>query len=70
MGTCPNNGVNIPPSQTEPCKGVYTSDNCVLHEQALVEFNLPADSSVNTIIETMYTAIVSMQQRITALENA
>lgn len=69
MGTCPNNGVNIPPSQTEPCSGKYYDDNCVIHPQALTEFNLPPDSSVNTIIEAYKTSIANMQQRLSDLES-
>lgn len=68
MSTCPQ-GIEIPSPLIEPCKGIYTSDSCIIHPQALVELGLTADSSINTIIETMYTAIVSMQNRLTALEN-
>lgn len=67
MGICVN-GIEIPEPIVEPCRGDYKSDVCFLHEQALVELGLPVNSSVNLIIQTMYSAIVSMQSRITELE--
>lgn len=67
MGQCTND-VTIPEPLVEICNGKYISTKCSIHENALVELGLTADSSVETIINTMYTAIVSMQQRITALE--
>lgn len=68
MAEC-NNGVNIPAPTTEICNGKYTNDSCTIHPEALVELSIPVNSSVNLIIQTMYTAIVSMQARITELEN-
>lgn len=69
MGVCTNNGVEIPEPIIEECGGSYRSDVCILHPEALVELGLSTDSSVNLIIQTMYTAIVSMQQRLTDLES-
>lgn len=68
MGVCIN-GVEVPEPIIEECGGVYKSDVCIIHPEALVELSLPINSSVNIIIQTMYTAIVSMQARITELEN-
>ncbi len=68
MGNCPQ-GVSIPPAIIEECGGSYKSDVCVLHPQALVELGIGADSSVNDIIQAMYMAIISMQQRLTDIEN-
>jgi hypothetical protein len=70
MGTCNTNGVIIPPSLIEECSGKYTSSKCTLHPNALTEFSLPADSSVFDIIEAYKSAIISLTQRITDLENA
>lgn len=67
MGQCTNNVV-IPAPLVEPCLGKYTDDSCAVHPEALVELGIPVNSSVNTIIQTMYTAIISMQQRLTDLE--
>lgn len=68
MGNCITN-IEIPPSLTHPCDGKNYDDNCVLHPEALVELGISAGSSVNTIINSMYMAIASMQARITELEN-
>lgn len=61
-------GVSIMPQITEICNGEYKSSLCVLHAQAIPDFNLPINSSLNTIIETMKTIIVSQNLRTTNLE--
>ena len=68
MPTVCYEGVNIPAPLTEVCNGEYKSDVCVLHAQAFPDFNLPINSSLNTIIETMKTIIVSQNLRTTNLE--
>ena len=68
MSTVCYEGVSMPQQITEICKGIYTSDVCTLHAQAMPDFNLPINSSLNTIIETMKTIIVSQNLRTTNLE--
>ena len=68
MSTVCYSGVNIPITEIHPCNGTNYNDVCVLHAQALPDFNLPINSSLNTIIETMKTIIVSQNLRTTNLE--
>lgn len=69
MPTICYEGVSVMPQITEICQGDYKSSVCTLHAQAIPEFNLPINSSVNTIIETMKVIIVSQNQRIIDLES-
>ena len=68
MSTTCYEGVSIIQPILEICNGEYKSDVCVLHAQAIPDFNLPINSSLNTIIETMKTIIVSQNLRTTNLE--
>jgi hypothetical protein len=68
MATICYEGVTIPTPIIAPCGGDYSSDECVLHLQPITEFGLLGDSSINLIIETMKTIIVSQSLRITNLE--
>lgn len=70
------NGTVIPELAEEVCKGCYTDDKCVVHQEAITYLNLSANSSVNTIISTfilnqMYQdqLIADLTTRVIALEN-
>jgi hypothetical protein len=69
MSTDCYEGINIPLQITEICNGDYKSDICVLHSQAIPDFNLLPNTSINIIIETFKTIILSQNQRLLSLEN-
>ena len=69
-------GTNTPPLSSEPCNGCYTSSKCIIHSAALIYLNLPANSSLETIITNLLLAhvnkdnlISNLEARVTALEN-
>lgn len=69
-------GTNVPPLEEETCDGIYSSTNCVIHQGAITYLNLPANSSVATIIgafilNQMYQdeLIAQLTTRIENLEN-
>lgn len=66
INLCPN-GINIPELLEETCGGCYTKDNCVIHPQSITELNLPVNSSVNTIVIALVTALVYKEQQISEL---
>lgn len=64
-----NNGIVIPTPLTEdPCKGETKSTNCIIHPDALVLLELPADSSMYTIVNTFTVALSSALTRVDDLE--
>lgn len=70
------NNIDIPQPQTELCGGVYTSDQCIRHADAISYLNLPANSSITTIVTNLILAlmfkdeqIASLNARIEILEN-
>lgn len=76
MSTTCYTGTNIPPLENEICNGCYTSSKCIIHAAALTYLNLPANSSLETIITNLLLAhvnkdslISSLEARVTALEN-
>lgn len=69
-------GTDVPPLEEEDCQGNYTSSNCVINPNAITYLNLPANSSVTTIISAlilnqMYQdeLIAQLTTRIENLEN-
>lgn len=73
--TCQTN-TDLPELTSEECNGEYTQSMCTIHPTALTYLNLPANSSIFTIINTFILAlqykgeqISTLQDSITALED-
>jgi hypothetical protein len=62
-------GTDVPTLQEEECGGVYTSDACIVHAAAITYLNLPANSSVNTIVNALVLALMYKEEQITALSD-
>ena len=62
-----NNNIDIPTPQTEVCGGVYTSDQCIVHADAIIYLSLPINSSINTIINNMVLALMYKDEQIASL---
>jgi hypothetical protein len=69
MSTICYSGVEIPTPISEVCQNNYTSTKCILHLDAPIILNLPAQSSVYDIITKQNTILVSQNQRIIDLES-
>ena len=63
---CPN-GISIPQLPTEECGGIYTSDSCIAHESSIVSLGLPANSSLETIVNTLVIALLYKEEQIQSL---
>lgn len=75
INLCPQN-ITTPDRIAETCDGIYTSDNCITHPEAITELNLPINSSVNSIVKALVLAILYKEEqiqdltaRVEALEN-
>ncbi len=75
MSTTCNTGSNIPTLSVENCNGEYTSTECIVNEAALPYLNLPVNSFLSTILNTLVLAnqhkdelITGLDERIAALE--
>ena len=66
MSTC-NNGIDIPILLTEECDGVYTSDQCIRHADAISYLSLPADSSLAVIVTNLVLALMYKDEQIAEL---
>lgn len=69
MPVCNTNQTNIPDLPSEPCNGDYTDSQCVVHESALTYLNLPANSSLSTIITAFITALQFKDEQISNLQD-
>lgn len=68
MINCLPTGTNIPELlQSEPCDGIYTSDSCIIHPQAITALNLPVNSSLNTIITALVLGLQYKEEQIQEL---
>lgn len=65
--TC-QTGTNLPTPTSEECSGEYTQTMCTIHPTALSFLNLPANSSVFTIINNFILALEYKNQQISELE--
>jgi hypothetical protein len=63
-----NTGTDIPILEIDPCDGKFYNTACVIHPTALTYLNLPANSSVFTIINTFILALQFKDETIAALE--
>lgn len=61
------NGTTIPTLTEEICSGVYTSDNCIIHSEAITALNLPVNSSVRVILNALVLAIQYKEEQIQTL---
>lgn len=65
---CPN-GVTIPPNlPSQECQGIYTADSCVVHQDSIVSLGLPANSSLETVVNTIVIALLFKQEQVESLE--
>lgn len=65
---CFSTGVTIPLPIVDPCGGVLKSDACSIHAQAIPDLNIPANSTVNAVIEAMKIALISQNLTIQGLQ--
>ncbi len=68
MSTNCYNGTSLPTPLQENCDGVYTSDECAVHPAAIVYLNLPINSSLYTIVNTIVLSLMSKDNEIAALQ--
>lgn len=61
-------GTTVPEPITEPCNGDYTSDQCIIHPIAIPYLDLPANSSLYTIVNTFILALQRKDEQIAELE--
>ena len=61
-------GISTPDKILEICNGEYTSDVCIIHPQAIPYLDLPANSSLNTIVNTFILALMRKDEQIAELE--
>jgi hypothetical protein len=47
----------------------YSSDDCIIHEQAIAYLSLPANSSIKDVIDAMLVSLVDARNRILLLED-
>jgi hypothetical protein len=64
-----NDGVTIPQLISEECNGIYKNDICVKHPGAITALNLPANSSLNTIVNALVLAIQYKEEQIQDLQD-
>ena len=65
-----NDGISIPTLENSPClNGIFYSDNCTIHAGAITALNLPANSSLNTIVNALVLAIQYKEEQIQDLQS-
>lgn len=69
MPLCNTNQTDIPELPTEPCNGEYYDTQCVIHQSALAYLNLPANSSMSTIITHLILALQHKDEQIANLQS-
>ena len=62
-------GIIIPDPIEETCQGDYTSTNCVINPNALTYLNLPANSTMSTIVSALILALIYKDQVISELQD-
>jgi len=50
------------------CDG-YTSDDCIIHEEAIAYLSLPADSSIKDVVDKILLSLADSRNRIIILES-
>lgn len=61
--------IETPTLQTDPCNGCRYNSKCVYRELPSSILDLPENSSLEEYIVNLLTAIQSLNNRVTALEN-
>lgn len=61
-------GTTNPDKIEEVCDGVYTSDQCIIHEAALTYLGLAANSSIKDIINQFILALMQKDVQIQQLQ--
>lgn len=61
--------IETPTLQTDPCNSCKTNSKCVYRELPSSILDLPENSSLEEYITNLLTAIQSLNNRVTALEN-
>ena len=65
-----NKGIDIPILDEALCpNGIYHSDKCITHTESLIALNLPANSSINTIVTALVLAIQYKETQIQDLQD-
>lgn len=65
-----NNGINVPTLPTDPCNGFMGSTLCIKKAEPIVFLDLPANSTLDEIINNIILALTSDNNRITDLEES
>jgi len=63
-----SNGITIPTLNEDLCNGETKATQCIIHPDALVLLELPADSSTYDIINAFYVSLSAALNRIESLE--
>lgn len=69
MPTTCYTGTAVPHQIAEECNGEYTSDACIIHTAAIPYLNLPANSPLQTIINSFIAALQYKDEQIETLQN-
>jgi hypothetical protein len=62
-------GTVVPEQIIEPCNGVYTKTDCIVYESAITYLELPANTSLTQIINSMILSLQSKDTLISDLQN-
>lgn len=62
-------GTNVPNLIDEPCKGKYTSDNCIVHPESVTYLSIAPNTSINEILKKVVLALQYKDQQIANLQS-
>jgi hypothetical protein len=64
-----NNGINLPILLLEPCKGKYTSTDCILSPNAITYLGLSVGASQTQINAALITRLIGKDAQIADLQS-
>jgi hypothetical protein len=62
-------GTVVPEQIIEPCEGIYTKTDCIVHEAAITYLELPANTSLTQVIYNMVLSLQAKDTLISDLQN-
>jgi len=66
MNNCPQSV--IPEISEDPCGGIQTSTNCIIHQSAISYLLLPPNTILTVVLQAYLQSLISANNRITVLE--
>ena len=68
MTTCSQTSTPIIVRQVDPCNGVHTSTDCVVHSEPITYLFIEDNTNLTTILEAVVLSLQSNNTRVTQLE--